>query len=623
MPRDIPLGNGNILIAYDLQGQIREFHFPHVGEENHTLGQPFRWGLWVDGQFTWICIPNRKYLEETLVTNLTFSAFDITICFNDLVDFEENVYLRKIKIDNQSHQTKEIRLFASHDFSIYGNAIGDTAAYFPENKSLFHYKGDRYFLINLFAGHMFGINTYATGDKNVWKDAEDGKLSNHPIAQGSVASILSIPFQLEPMSQETCYYWITAATHWEEAKRLHEVVKKRTPEILFQRTHDFWHLWMNKGPCKKVQLSERVLSLYRRSLSICKTQMNTFGSIIASNDSDSIHFNQDTYSYMWPRDGALIANAFDLAGYEMHKFFKFCATIVEKEGYFLHKYTPTGALASSWLPWVKERRAQLPIQEDETALVIWALWQHYEIYKDLEFIRTLYSPLIKKCANFMMNYRDIATGLPLPSYDLWEEREGILTFTVSTIFGGLMAAAEFTELFGEKELADEYRQGAKKMREAMDQYLYLPDKKRFARMINFNKDTLEIDDTIDASLYATFAFGAYDPLDDRVKNTMEQVIRELSIGGGIARYKNDPYYRQTNENGNPWFVCTLWVAQYYIAIGENQKAKDLLEWVADHALPSGVMAEQIHAITGEPISVSPLTWSHGTFIATVEHFCRK
>lgn len=624
MPRDVPIGNGNILVAYDLQGLLREFHFPHVGEENHTLGQPFRWGVWVDGEFFWLYDLQRNYLDDTLVTDLIFIGRDLKIRFNDLVDFEENLYLRKITVENLTDRERDVRLFAAHDFSIYGNAIGDTAAYFPENKSLFHYKGDRYFLINIYANHMFGVDLYATGNKDIWKDAEDGMLSGNPIAQGSVGSALCIPIHLGPKKTETCYYWIAAGVAWDQVKHLNEVVKKKTPEVIVKRTQDFWKFWMQKEGCRKAQLPEKVLLLYRRSLGICKTQMNAFGSIIASNDSDAISFNQDTYSYMWPRDAAFVANGFDLAGYEMHKFYKFCAQIVEDEGYFLHKYTPTGSLASSWHPWIKAKKARLPIQEDETALVIWALWNHYEIYKDLEFIRTLYTPLIKKCANFMMNYRDLKTGLPLPSYDLWEEREGVLTFTVASVYAGLMAAANFTEMFGEKELADEYREGAQRMREGMDRYLYLPDKKRFARMINVNKDgSLAVDDTIDASIYAVFALGVYDAQDEKVKNTMEQVIQELTSGGGIARYKSDGYYRQVTDNGNPWFICTLWVAQYYIAIGNLEKAKELLLWVADHALPSGVLAEQINPSSGKPISVSPLTWSHGALIATVEQFCRK
>jgi GH15 family glucan-1,4-alpha-glucosidase len=232
----------------------------------------------------------------------------------------------------------------------------------------------------------------------------------------------------------------------------------------------------------------------------------------------------------------------------------------------------------------------------------------------------------------MMNYRDTKTGLPLPSYDLWEERQGILTFTVSAVYGGLMAAAHFTEAFGETDLAQEYRQGASRMRQAMDKYLYLEKEERFARMINFRKDgSLDIDATVDASLYGIFAFGAYAPDDVRVTNTMEQVYDTLwcrTEVGGLARYENDQYYRVNNDGpGNPWFVTTLWLAQYYIASAktqdELQKALEIMHWVEQHALLSGVLAEQVNPNTNEPLSVSPLTWSHGTYIAVVREYLNK
>ena len=64
----------------------------------------------------------------------------------------------------------------------------------------------------------------------------------------------------------------------------------------------------------------------------------------------------------------------------------------------------------------------MPFQEDESALVVWALWRHYYRYRDIEFIRPLWVDVVQKAADFMCRYRDPRTGLPLPSYDLWEER---------------------------------------------------------------------------------------------------------------------------------------------------------------------------------------------------------
>ena len=36
-----------------------------------------------------------------------------------------------------------------------------------------------------------------------------------------------------------------------------------------------------------------------------------------------------------------------------------------------------------------------------------------------------------------------------------------------------------------------------------------------------------------------------------------------------------------------------------------------------------MLAEQVHPYTGEPLSVSPLTWSHAAFVSAVQHFARR
>ena len=46
MPRNIPVGNGNMLVAFDQHYRIRDLYFPHVGQENHAGDGPFRFGVW-------------------------------------------------------------------------------------------------------------------------------------------------------------------------------------------------------------------------------------------------------------------------------------------------------------------------------------------------------------------------------------------------------------------------------------------------------------------------------------------------------------------------------------------------------------------------------------------------
>jgi GH15 family glucan-1,4-alpha-glucosidase len=107
-----------------------------------------------------------------------------------------------------------------------------------------------------------------------------------------------------------------------------------------------------------------------------------------------------------------------------------------------------------------------------------------------------------------------------------------------------------------------------------------------------------------------------------VVNTMNAVREYLNVEDGTARFQQDGYMRVSDTIvGNPWFICTLWVADYYIAsandLDDLKPALEILQWVANKALPSGVLAEQFDPATGRHVSVSPLTWSHSTFIATV------
>ena len=48
----------------------------------------------------------------------------------------------------------------------------------------------------------------------------------------------------------------------------------------------------------------------------------------------------------------------------------------------------------------------------------------------------------------MIQYRDPDTKLPLPSYDLWEEKRGCSTFTAAAVYGALVAAADLAKILG-------------------------------------------------------------------------------------------------------------------------------------------------------------------------------
>ncbi|MBX3355745.1 MAG: glycoside hydrolase family 15 protein [Phycisphaeraceae bacterium] len=649
MPRNIPVGNGEMLVAFDDLYRIRDLYWPHVGVPNHTCGHLQRFGVWVDGHFAWVDSPgwerDLRYKRDTLITEVRLrnERLGVELICHDAVDYWSPVYFRKVSVTDLFGRPRDVRVFFHQDISVGESPVGDTVNYDPNTGGLVHYKDDTYFLFNGCSTRTWGVDTWATGQKRIgeaegtWRDAEDGLLSRNAIAQGSVDSTLGFSLTLAPGGTGTVVYWIAAARDYEVLKQLNAKVRFKTAQRMMDRTEAYWKLWACKEPVDFSPLPTHLRDLFVRSSLVVRTQIDNGGAIIAANDYDITHFAGDTYSYMWPRDGALVAHALVLAGQSelSRNFFQFCRKVVEPDGYFLHKYNPTGTFASSWHPWVIDGRKTLPIQQDETSLVVWALRRHFDVFRDVEFIKELYNPLVVDPAVWIMSYRD-HNGLPKPSWDLWEERRGVHLFTVAATIGALRAASRFAHDMGALDRAAAFGEGAEHMRTAMIRHMWDGSRGRFARTAMPTDDGgYHLDFTLDSSAVALFLFGALPPDDPRVESHMRQLRDRLWVRteiGGIARYEADPYHRVEHHNteevpGNPWIVCTLWYALWLIqkarSLDELREALPYLEWTNDRATAGGILPEQNHPYHGTPISVSPLTWSHATYMTTVMKYLEK
>src|SRR5579864_8823298 len=154
MPRDLPVGNGSLLVCFDSNYQIRDLYWPYVGQENHTVGWPHRVGVWVEGRFAWLSDPgwerDLRYQSGTLVTDVRLFHRDLGILlhFCDAVDFHENMFVRRCTIVNHADAEREVRLLFHHDLRILGHEVGDSVYYEPERRAVIHYKGARWLLIN-------------------------------------------------------------------------------------------------------------------------------------------------------------------------------------------------------------------------------------------------------------------------------------------------------------------------------------------------------------------------------------------------------------------------------------------------------------------------------------------
>ncbi|HMN41373.1 MAG TPA: glycoside hydrolase family 15 protein [Phycisphaerales bacterium] len=661
MPREIPVGNGDLLINFDEMYRVRDIYYPCVGRYNHTGGHVQRFGVWADGEFSWVDSAawrrELRYMSDTLVTEvrLVNDQLGLELLCNDAVDFHEPVYFRRIKVRDRSGSgggVRDVRVFYHIDLSIKESPVGDTCDFDPETAGLVMYKDDSYFLVNATAEGETqpGIDHWSIGTKRVggaegtWRDAEDGVLGKNAIAQGSVDATVGVNLRVPRGGEATCTIWMACGDSYDRVRELNRVIRTKGVDKMFSRTEAYWRLWSRKDVIDTGVLPAKVRELFIKSQLILRTQIDNRGAIIAATDSDISHFAGDHYAYCWPRDGALVAHALIQTGQSelSRNFFRYCGRVISKNGYFMHKYTPAGHLASSWHPWVINGKPVLPIQQDETALVLWSLRQHFEAFRDVEFIKPLYNALVAQPAQWLMGHVD-NNGLPLPSWDLWEERRGIHTFTVAATIGALNAAAAFARDFGDVERAEAIQAGAESMREAMVRHLWNTEQSRFARMATPVEAEgrpgvvagYRLDMTRDSANYALWAFGAMRAGNPMVVAEMASLWDRLWVKteiGGCARYERD-YYHQVERDktdavpGNPWVICTLWHAQHRIALAKTPEelrgALPLLEWAAARANKSGVLAEQFHPYTGEMMSVSPLTWSHAVVITTVMEYMAK
>lgn len=651
MPRNIVLGNGRVLVNFDASYAVRDIYFPRVGQDNQTMGNLCRTGFWVDGRFAWVSDAgwDRRlgYDEHTMVSDVTLRhpGLGIVVAFSDYVDMARDYLVRQVTVTAEAGFSSA-RVFFHYDWFIGGSDIGNTVLYDPRHKAVVAYKDSAYFLLGGQTGDVDGITSWACGKKGgsnagTWVDATDGELGRNPIEQGSVDCVVQFDLAAtEAGASRELTHWVCMGSRFQDVSSYgQDLLQARGEETYRTRTRTYWAVWSDKDHQRiEDELGLDVHDLYRRSALIARCHVDNGGGIVAATDFDITKFARDTYAYVWPRDGALVANALDRAGHEdvTRKFFLFCKDALVAEGYFLHKYTPSGKIGSSWHPWSDAQGQRvLPIQEDETGLVLWSLWEHFRIHGNLDFVVDLYSALVLPAAEWMMSYVDQVTGLPLPSWDLWEERWGVHAFTVGAVHGGLQAALNFAQLFGDETATERLSAAIVDLRKASDEHLYRPELNRFARRVNVRPDGgVDVDNVIDSAIYGLWRFGMYEADDERITSTMQAIERELSIKfatGGQARYANDYYFQVSHDvascPGNPWFICTLWLAQWYLAtarsVADLTPARDIVKWVVQHQIPGGLLSEQVDPITGAALSVSPLTWSHAELVLTVDEYIRR
>lgn len=637
MGRPVMLSNGSLMVGLNEQGAVHDFYYPYIGLDNLTNARSLdhKIGVWVNGVFSWVDDGTWKtdvsFETDALISSVQMYSeqLGISLHFQDFVDSEFNAFCRMIKVKNQAKEHREVRLFMHQVFQISRAGRADTGLFVPEENYILDYKGRCCLLI--YGQHhrgnvydQFAIGNYGIeGKEGTFRDAEDGELSGSPVEHGGVDSVIRFVVALDSEVEESIEYWIVAADSQYRAEKVHHVLKDDGLQRRLEMTRNYWQAWLETAKDTLSSIDQQYLDVSKKSLLLIKAHIDKRGGIIASGDSSIYNYGRDYYSYVWPRDGAYAIWPLIRMGYkdEPKKFFEFCRDILTDEGFLMHKYQPDKAIGSTWHPLLHGRRIELAIQEDETAIVIYMLGEYYRHSEDQDFVHSLYETFIQPAAEFMSTFIDKETNLPHASYDLWEEKFLTSTYTTAVVYQALLVAAEFAELFDYPDDAIDWREAAQSIFEHAHT-LYDKTSEVYQKGFLLKPDgSLQYDKTIDvSSMYGAMMFGLSDHY-DMLHSTAHAVQTKLlnqSPSGGCPRYEDDHYFQSDPPfKGNPWFVTTLWLAQYYIRSKQDDDAKELIGWALKHSHASGALSEQVNPSSGEPLSVMPLVWSHAELVNTI------
>lgn len=639
MARPIVLSNGELHVGINKFGLVHDFYFPYVGFENHAAGKSLRHrvGVWVDGRISWLDdgtwtftfrYPLSALIGHTLAKN---ESLGILLEIDDTVDAHVSAFMRNIHVINLRAEAREVRLFMHQAFVIGDSRSNtDTAQYLPDSDAILHYRGRRAFVVSgeangqpfdQYSVGLFGIEGY----EGTYRDADDGELSMSSVEHGRVDSTIRFVLNIGAHSSQRAHYWISAGTSMREALYVHRQISGDGVLKRLHSTAAWWQEWLAPAAHVAEKIPEKYRSTFLHSILILKSQIDKRGAVIASTDTSMLNYSRDAYAYCWPRDGAYVLWPLIRMGYidEPHRFFEFCQRGLHSGGYLMHKYRADGALGSSWHSYIHEDGSVAPpIQEDETALVLFVFAQYYSMHESPRLLREFYHTMVTPMANFLASYVDATTGLPKPSYDLWEERYLTTTYTTSVVYAALLAAADLADAAEDADNAVTWRAAADDIQRAAHKHLYNPAKKTFYKGLLVKGGAIEYNDTVDvSSVFGAFMFGLFGASDDEMRLAVKNLYDTFTPtkdAPGLPRYENDPYYRaDPRSKGNLWFVTTLWTAQYQLENGNSAEAEQILDWTLSQATETGILAEQINPHNGAFISVAPLAWSHAEYVATL------
>jgi alpha,alpha-trehalase len=117
-------------------------------------------------------------------------------------------------------------------------------------------------------------------------------------------------------------------------------------------------------------------------------------------------------------------------------------------------------------------------------------------------------------------------------------------------------------------------------------------------------------DALDASTLLAVLFGFLPANDERLRQTVMAIADELSENGYVLRYRTDETDDGLSGKEGTFLICSFWLVSAMAIIGEQQRARDLMERLLRIASPLYLYAEEYDVDTGHHLGNFPQAFSH-------------
>ena len=620
---DAIIGNKNVRASFSNKGELLRLTYPNP--EYKQFIDFYRTGVVInDSHLIYLHddinnVYNQHYSENTNVLNTEIrnTYFNLKIKQTDFVPIKENVLVKKYVFTNENVIDLSVRFLVhskllTNDNNFVGARVIDNG--------MVQYT------------HDYNIATFSNKNKisshqlnDCFNNVHTGVIQDKDYIGMSSDSSVCYDLDIIKPNENLTLFILLFVNDNKEKYKLYDIeneierIKKIDYNNELKLTENYWRKYVKTHNNLELNITNedyknKIEKIYNRTILLYPLLTNeSTGGIQAAFEVDEKLNKCGRYAYCWPRDAAFITKALDILKMEKEteRFYKhFCKNTQSKNGMWEQRFYTDGRLAPCW-----------GYQIDETASVIYGVFEHYERNKDIKFLKDNLR-MMENALTFLEKYvDDILSGTNKlhVSYDLWEMCEGIHLYSLASIFSAYDCMIKMYDILNDEFKNNRLKQeqfAKQKMKLEKDivsikdfvlKNLYDNDRKCFLRN---NKDT-----KMDISMLgAVVPFKMFSPKEKKVLNTVERINMSLrTYTGSYKRFEDDHYM-----NGNPWVIATLWMALYYIEIEKYNDAKKCLDFVVRTCTEHGFLAEQIDNDTMKPNWVIGLGWSHAMFVIVLD-----